>query len=152
MLNMVALTGRFGADPEIRSTQSGTSVCSFRLAVDRSYVSKDQQRETDWISCVAWRGTADFIGKYFHKGDMIAVQGRLQAREYDDKDGNRRYVTEVVVSEVNFCGSRRAETAQEPTKKTLASAVPPLPPVPAVEPWDGFEELTFDDFDGLPPL
>ena len=108
MLNNVTLQGRLVADPELRHTQNGTPVASFRLAVDRDYKSQTTgKREADFFNCVAWRGAADFVTKYFPKGRMALVDGRLQMREYTDRDGNRRYTTEVVVSSIYFCDSKR---------------------------------------------
>lgn len=108
MLNIVAIMGRLTADPELRHTASGISVASFTLAVDRSYSNRDTgERQTDFIDVVAWRGTAEFVCKYFTKGQMMAVDGSLQARSYEDKQGNRRKAVEVVANNVNFCGSKR---------------------------------------------
>lgn len=90
MLNSVALQGRLVADPELRHTQQGTPVASFRLAVERDYKNQSGGKDVDFINCVAWRGTAEFMTKYFSKGRMALVEGRLQMREYTDRDGNRR--------------------------------------------------------------
>lgn len=105
MLNRVTLMGRLVADPELRSTASNLSVCSFRIAVDRDY-KKGDQKETDFIDIVAWRSTAEFVANYFKKGRVIAVDGRLQIRPWEDKDGNKRFATEVVADNVYF-GDRR---------------------------------------------
>ena len=105
MLNRVTLMGRLVADPELRSTASNLSVCSFRIAVDRDY-KKGDQKETDFIDIVAWRSTAEFVANYFNKGRMIAVDGRLQIRPWEDKDGNKRFATEVVADNVYFGDSR----------------------------------------------
>ena len=99
MLNRVTLMGRLVADPELRSTASNLSVCSFRIAVDRDY-KKGDQKETDFIDIVAWRSTAEFVANYFNKGRMIAVDGRLQIRPWEGKDGNKRFATEVVADNV----------------------------------------------------
>ncbi|MCD7838929.1 MAG: single-stranded DNA-binding protein [Clostridiales bacterium] len=108
MLNRAILQGRLVADPELRHTQSGTAVVSFRIACDRDYKSKDPNAQNaDFINIVAWRQTAEFISRYFTKGSMILVDGRLQVRDYTDNTGNRRYVTEVVAENVNFAASRR---------------------------------------------
>ena len=108
MLNNVTLQGRLVADPELRHTQNGMPVVSFRLAVDRDYKSQTTgKREADFFNCVAWRGAADFVTKYFPKGRMALVEGRLQMREYTDRDGNRRYTTEVVVGNIYFCDTKR---------------------------------------------
>lgn len=105
MLNSVIIMGRLTSDPELRTTQSGLSVTSFTVAVDRNYKS-DEERETDFINCVAWRGTADFVTRFFKKGQMIAVQGSLQTRNYEDKNGNKRTAVEVIADNVSFCGSK----------------------------------------------
>ena len=105
MLNRVTLMGRLVADPELRSTASNLSVCSFRIAVDRDY-KKGDQKETDFIDIVAWRSTAEFVANYFKKGRVIAVDGRLQIRPWEDKDGNKRFATEVVADNVYFGDSR----------------------------------------------
>ncbi|MCD7822170.1 MAG: single-stranded DNA-binding protein [Clostridiales bacterium] len=108
MLNRVVLQGRLVADPELRHTQNGTAVASFRIACDRGYKSKDPNAQSaDFINIVAWRQTAEFISRYFTKGSMILIDGRLQVREYTDNAGNRRSVAEVVADNVNFAGSRR---------------------------------------------
>lgn len=106
MLNRVVLTGHFTKDPEVRATPSGLSVVQFTLGVQRQFSRKDGERESDFISCVAWRKTAENIGKYFHKGDLIGVDGRIQTRSYEDKNGQRVYVTEVVVDNFAFLNSK----------------------------------------------
>lgn len=103
-LNVVVLMGRMVADPELKRTQSGVSVSSFRVAVDRSF--SKEERKADFIEVVAWKGTAEFICKYFHKGSMIALAGSLQTRNYEDKNGNKRTAYEVVANEVHFAGSQ----------------------------------------------
>lgn len=105
MLNIAVIMGRLTAEPELKTTQSGVSVCSFTVAVDRNYENNGQQ-ETDFIRCVAWRQTAEFISRYFHKGSMIAIQGSIQRRQYTDKDGNKRTVHEILVNNASFCGSK----------------------------------------------
>lgn len=108
MLNVAVIMGRLVAAPELRSTPSGISVTSFRVAVDRSYASRDGgERQTDFIDVTAWRNTAEFVCKYFTKGQMIAVNGRIQTRSYEDKQGNKRTAVEIVADNVNFCGSKR---------------------------------------------
>ena len=97
--------GRLTAEPELKTTQSGISVCSFTVAVDRKYETNGK-RETDFINCVAWRKTAEFISRYFHKGSMIAVNGSIQQRQYTDKNGNKRNAFEILVDNANFCGSK----------------------------------------------
>lgn len=112
MINNVVLMGRLTADPELRTTTSGKSVTSFTVAVDRQYKQGDE-RQADFINVVAWRGTADFITTYFKKGQMIALQGRLETRNYEDKNGNKRVAVEVIADNVSFCGSK-ADKKVEP--------------------------------------
>lgn len=127
MLNQIVLMGRLTADPELRKTGSGLSVVSFTLAVERSRKNTDTgERETDFIRCTAWRGTAEFISKYFCKGKLCAVTGRLQINSYTDKDGIRRLSPEVLVQDVFFCDSG-AKTGPEcnptyPDEKTAHTA------------------------------
>jgi single-strand DNA-binding protein len=109
MLNIVILIGRLTADPELRTTNNGVSVTSFSVAVDRAYT---KEKQTDFINCVAWRNSAEFISKYFSKGQMIALRGSLQQNNYTDKDGNKRTSYNVVVDSANFCGGK--ETQSEP--------------------------------------
>lgn len=135
MINNVVLMGRLTADPELKTTQSGISVTSFSIAVERNYAPKGQERQTDFINVVAWRQTAEFVTRYFHKGSMIAVEGSIQTRKYQDKNGNNRVAVEVVANQVSFCGSK-AESGtrnQEPSN--------PLD----VDTDDDFEDLPDDD-------
>lgn len=106
MINMVALMGRLTFEPEVRTTPSGVSVMRFQIACDRSYQKSGQDRQADFIDCVAWRQTAEFISRYFHKGSMIAVEGTLQTSSYTDKNGNQRKQVEVLANNVSFCGSK----------------------------------------------
>ena len=109
MLNHIIIMGRLTRDPELRYTQTNTPVTSFRVAVDRDFAPKDGgDRQTDFIDCVAWRQSAEFVSKYFQKGSMIIVSGRLQIREYTDKDGNRRSAAEIVAENIHFGESRRS--------------------------------------------
>ena len=107
MLNKVIIMGRLARDPELRRTQSGVSVTSFRIACDRDFKSQSGEKETDWIDVVAWRNTAEFVSKYFTKGRMAIVEGRLQTRDWTDKDGNKRTAVEVVADNVYFGDSKR---------------------------------------------
>ncbi len=107
MLNVAVVMGRLVADPELRHTPSDVAVTSFTLAVDRSYVKSGAERQTDFIDIVAWRSTADFVCKYFRKGQMMAVHGSIQTRTYTDKDGNKRKAFEIVADDVNFADSKR---------------------------------------------
>lgn len=136
MLNQITLMGRLTRDPELRRTQSGTAVASFSLAVDRDYSGKDGgEKETDFIDCVAWRSTAEFISKYFSKGRMAVVTGRLQIRPWTDKDGNKRRAAEVVVDSAYFGDSKR-------DSDTANSASAPAYAAPAA---NNFEVIEDDD-------
>jgi single-strand DNA-binding protein len=104
-MNKVFLIGRLTKDPDTKNTANGTTVTKFTLAVDRRFKDANGQRQTDFISCLAWRQTATFISSYFHKGSKIAITGSIQTRNYDDNDGKRVYVTEVVVDEAEFAES-----------------------------------------------
>lgn len=118
MINTVVLMGRLTADSELKTTPSGISVTSFRIAVDRSYSPRDGgERQTDFIDIVAWRGTAEFVCKYFGKGQMIAVTGRIQTRNYEDKGGSKRTAVEVVADKVDFCGSKSESGANTAPQK-----------------------------------
>lgn len=135
MINNVTLMGRLVADPDMRVTTTNKSVVNFRIAVDRAY-SKGDNKQTDFITIVAWENTADFIYKYFHKGDMIALQGSIQTRNYEDKDGNKRTAFEVVAREVSFCGGKN-ETSSATTLPPTQMSVAPAP--------DDFEEIGADE-------
>ena len=133
MLNKVFLQGRLVADPDLRHTQQGTPVASYRLAVDRGYKSKDPNAQNaDFVNVVSWRNTAEFVCKYFTKGRMMLVEGRLQMRDYTDKDGNRRVAAEVVTDNVHFADSRKDGSNNEDGSLQESA---------------GFEELADDDGD-----
>ena len=112
LLNRVILMGRITQDLELKQTQSGNAVLSFTVAVERNYAPQGQERQTDFISCVAWRQKAEFINNYFAKGRMIAIEGNLQTRTYDDKNGTKHYVTEVVVDNDSFSGEPKQQSGQ----------------------------------------
>lgn len=108
MLNRIVIMGRLTREPELRRTGSGVAVTSFTVAVDRDFTPKDGgERETDFIDCVAWRGTGEFVDKYFSKGSMAVVAGRLQIRQWTDKEGNKRHSAEIVADNVYFGDSKR---------------------------------------------
>ena len=107
MLNVVALMGRLVADPELRTTQSGIKVVRFRIACDRNFARQGEQRQADFLEIVAWRQQAEFVSKYFQKGSLIAIEGSLQTRQYQDKQGNNRTATEIVANMINFAGSKK---------------------------------------------
>lgn len=125
MYNKVILMGRITKDLEIKTTPAGVSVLSFSIAVERSYAEKGQERKTDFINCVAWRQTAEFISKFFTKGSMILIEGELQTRQYQNKDGKNITVTEVIVSSSSFTGEKKqsapagAPTNEAPTTNEL---------------------------------
>ena len=114
-LNKVILMGRLTRDPELKSTQSGVDVASFTLAVDRGYAKAGTERETDFLDCVAWRGTAEFISRYFKKGMQVAVTGRIQTRKWKDQQDQKRVSVEIVVDEAFFADSKR-DTAVDRTE------------------------------------
>ena len=113
MLNKVILMGRLTGDPELKTTPSGASVTSFSLAVERDYKSGDE-RKTDFITVVAWRNSAEFICRYFQKGRLMAVEGRIETRKYTDKQGNNRTAFEVVADKAFFCGDKQQSAAVQP--------------------------------------
>lgn len=134
MINCAVLMGRLVGDPELKTTPSGTSVTSFRIAVDRI----GKEKAADFIDIVAWRQTAEFVTRYFHKGSMISLQGSIQARNYEDKNGNKRTAFEVVANHVSFCGNK---------EQTKAVDLEPVGNIDTATPQD-FE--TIDDDDDLP--
>ena len=109
MLNVAIIMGRLTRDPELRRTNSGKPVAGFTVAVDRDYAPEGQEKETDFIDCVAWNGTAEFVEKYFKKGSMIVVNGRLQLRNWTDKEGNKRKTAEILASNVYFGESKKSQ-------------------------------------------
>ena len=118
MLNRIIIMGRLGKDPELRHTQQGTPVASFSLAVDRDFKDKGTgERVTDWIDVVAWRNTAEFVSRYFAKGRMMVVDGRLQSRKWEDRDGNRRTSIEVVADSCYFGDSKKEASGPPPAEQ-----------------------------------
>ncbi len=146
MINTVALMGRLTYDPELRSTPSGVSVIRFQVACDRNYQKAGTERQADFIDCVAWRQTAEFISRYFHKGSMIAVEGSIQTQNYTDKNGNQRKSVEVVANNVSFCGSRSDNEGAAPAPQQNYEQ--PAPSYSSAQSSD-FEEI-IDDEDDLP--
>lgn len=152
MLNRLILMGRLVADPELRETPSGVSVVSFCIAVDRNYQSKETgERQTDFLNCVAWRQTGEFISRYFQKGRMIAVEGSLQSRRYEDKTGAKRTAYEVVVDQAYFADSK--PTGGQSASATSFPTEPPQFEEPqrsnglSVGDFSSFEEIDPDDGD-----
>ena len=129
MLNHIVIMGRLGKDPELRRTQSGVAVATFNVAVDRDFKDKATgQRDTDWITCVAWRSTAEFVEKYFSKGSQVLVAGRLQMRDWTDKDGNKRISAEVQAENVYFAGAKTEGGQRElPEFEVMDDDDPDLP-------------------------
>ena len=134
MLNHIVIMGRLTRDPELRRTGSGVAVTSFTLAVDRDFTGKDNEKETDFIDCVAWRQAGEFVSKYFAKGRMACVAGRLQIRNWTDKDGNKRRSAEVIADNVYFADSKNA-AENDGSRPTFAAA-----PVA-----NNFDPITEDD-------
>lgn len=151
MLNCAIIMGRLTHDPELRTTQSNLSVTSFTVAVDRAY-KKDGERETDFINVVAWRGTADFVTTYFKKGQMIAVQGSIQTRNYEDKNGIKRTAVEIVADNVSFCGSKAESTnTYSAAPQESAQSFTVLPDAqPSTNSTDPYIPFTFDEDENLP--
>lgn len=123
MLNSIIIMGRLTADPELKTTPSNVSVCSFTVAVDRDYQRQGEEKQTDFIDVVAWRNTAEFVSRYFAKGKVIAVQGSLQSRRWKDRDGNSRVAWEVQADKVHFAGDR-SDSSREVPDRDVARGVP----------------------------
>ena len=141
-MNHVILIGNLTADPELRTTGSGTPVCTFRLAVSRRFANKDGERQTDFINIVAWNKLGENCSKYLTKGRQTAVSGSLQIRNYEDKDGNKRSIAEVVADDVQFLSSGQRQGGGDYSRA-------PLPPEPAA-PSSSFAPFTDVDDDSLP--
>lgn len=141
MFNIAILSGRLTADPELKATPNGVSVCSFTIAVERRF-KQGEERQADFINIVAWRQTAEFISKYFSKGSMIGIEGAIQTRRYQDKDGNNRTAFEVVANNAQFMESKRSQGAEE------GNSIPTHENDPLVQfqgKLDSFEEISGDD-------
>lgn len=150
MLNVAVLMGRLVADPELRHTPNGISVTSFTVAVDRSYVKAGTERQTDFVDVVAWRNNADFVCKYFRKGQLVAVQGSIQTRTYSDKDGNKRKAVEIIADNVHFAEPKRdgGSAGGYPSRsESSAASEHGAQPAPAYSNGDtgDFEEIPSDD-------
>ena len=144
-MNSICLMGRLTGDPELKTTQSGVSVTSFSVAVDRAYRSKDQERQTDFINCVAWRGTAEFISRYFRKGQRIALQGSLQSRTYTANDGSQRTVYEVVVDNAFFCESKGGNAGGAPSYDSQVPQYSEAKPAFSTANSGDFEDILTDE-------
>ncbi len=134
-MNKAILVGRLTKDPELKSTPSGVMVCSFVVACDRRYT-QDGERQADFINCIAWRQTAEFISRYFKKGERIALEGTIQTRSWQDNNGYKHYVTEIVVDNVEFAQSKSATAPASP-----APAVP-SPAEPKEQTDEGYNEFS----------
>ena len=141
MFNLVILTGRLTADPELKYTQTNVPVCSFTIAVERKH-KQGEDKQTDFINIVAWRNTAEFVSKYFSKGSMIGIEGAIQTRKYQDKDGNNRTAFEVVANNVQFVESKRPQGNGE-DNLILSPENDPLNELK--DKLKGFEEISGDD-------
>lgn len=146
MLNVVAIMGRLVADPELRTTTQGHSVCSFRIACDRSYVQQGQERQADFIDIVAWRQQADFVSKYFQKGSLIAVEGSLQTRNYQDKNGNSRTAVEVVANNISFAGAKRQDSQSAPSYEQQTTSHVQQAKAAQNAPQPAYTQGSMDDF------
>ena len=144
-MNSICLMGRLTGDPELKTTQSGVSVTSFSVAVDRAYRSKDQERQTDFIPCVAWRQTADFISRYFRKGQRIALQGSLQTRTYTAQDGSQRTAFDVVVDNAFFCESKGGNAGGAPSYDSQIPQYSEAKPAFSTAHSGDFEEILTDE-------
>ena len=144
-MNSICLMGRLTGDPELKTTQSGVSVTSFSVAVDRAFRSKDQERQTDFINCVAWRGTAEFITRYFRKGQRIALHGSLQSRSYTANDGSKRTVFEGVVDNAFFCESKGGQAVGAPNYDSQIPQVSEARPAFSTANTGDFEEILTDE-------
>lgn len=143
MLNRVVLMGRITQDLELKSTSSNISVLTFNIAVERSFVKQGEEKQSDFITCVAWRQQAEFISKYFSKGRMVAVEGNLRTRTYEDKNGSKHYVTEVYVDSVSFTGEAKQDGKSTVSKNATVQSNPVN-----IGNFDDFEEILSDD--GVP--
>ncbi|WP_298021122.1 single-stranded DNA-binding protein [uncultured Dysosmobacter sp.] len=147
MLNKIIIMGRLTRDPELRHTGSGTAVTSFSLAVDRDFKSQSGEKETDFIDVVAWRSTAEFVSKYFTKGRMAVVEGRLQIRDWTDNDGNKRRSAEVIAANVYFGDSKRDASAAPAADGRAPNFHPAGRPVDVNPGPDDFAEIGEEDGD-----
>lgn len=146
MLNIIAIVGRLVADPELRTTPAGYSVCSFRIACDRSYAQQGYERQADFIDIVAWRQQADFVSRYFQKGSMIAIDGRLQTRNYQDKNGNSRTAVEVVANNISFAGAKRQDAQRAPSYEQQTTSYVQQAKAAQNVPQSTYTQGSMDDF------
>lgn len=147
-MNKVILMGRLTQDVDLRQTPQGVSVARFSIAVNRRYKDQNGNYPADFINCVAWRQTGEFVSRYFRKGSMIAVTGSIQTRTWEGQDGKKNYATEVVVDEAHFTGSRADEGNARPTGGYSAPVNNTQAPSAAPSLDDGFDEMDFAAIDG----
>ena len=158
MLNVIAIMGRLVADPELRTTPAGVNVCRFRIACDRNFAKPGEQRQADFIDIVAWRPQAEFGSKYFQKGSLIAIEGSLQSRQYQDKNGNNRTAVEVVANNINFAGPKSSNAGNgngyqnaAPSYQNAAPARPAaVEAAPSYSAGNADDFAVIDDSDDLP--
>ena len=153
-MNKIILVGRLTKDPEVRSTSAGFATVNFTVAVNRNFKNKEGGYDADFLPCVAFRNTADFISKFFKKGSMISLEGRVQTRNYDAQDGSKRYVTEVVVENAEFCGGKN-ESSSSSSNNDFVDAPSEAPvdempeyDIPASDPYENYDkEVSLSDND-----
>ena len=154
-MNKVVLVGRLTRDPEVRSTGSGLTTARFTVAVNRNFKNKDGQYDADFVSCVAFRNTADFVSKFFKKGSMIGIEGRIQTGSYDAQDGSKRYTTDVVVDNAEFVGGRNEGSSSVPSNNSYMD-MPASDPIdmmpeydiPTSDPYENYDkEVSLSDND-----
>ena len=151
MLNIVAIMGSLVADPELRTTPAGVNVCQFRIACDRNFARQGEQRQADFVDIVAWRAQADFVCKYFSKGSLIAINGRIQTRNYQDKNGNNRTAFAVVAENINFGGSKGTSSAKVDDGGEAAPRSEAWPKADPPANYGGVDDFAvIDDNDDLP--
>ena len=147
MLNVTAIMGRLVADPELRTTPAGVNVCRFRIACDRNFAKPGEQRQADFVDIVAWRQQADFVCRYFQKGSLVAINGRLQTNNYQDKNGNNRTAIEIVANNVNFAAPKSANAAPMGDAGYGAPTAAPAPrPAAQAAPAPSYSAGSNDDF------
>ena len=154
-MNKIILVGRLTRDPEVRSTSTGASTANFTVAVSRNFKNKEGNYDADFLPCVAFRAQADFVSKFFKKGSLIGVEGRVQTRNYDAQDGTKRYVTEVVVENIEFVGGKNENSSSNSSDSAYVDApsedvVDNLPEydIPASDPYENYDkEVSLSDND-----
>ena len=152
-MNKIILVGRLTKDPEVRTTSAGFNTVNFTVAVNRNFKNKEGNYDADFLPCVAFRSTADFVSKFFKKGNMISLEGRVQTRNYDAQDGTKRYVTEVVVDNVEFVGGKNEGSSSSNTDYVDAPSEAPIDEmpeydIPTSDPYENYDkEVSLSDND-----